>query len=149
MFVTDTTDAAYPPEEYSPEALMDRLAEILIANAGGAPVSLSGSVTLSGSCPTNSLSPFPRSAPSRHASALHPAARSWQSTRPSRRLRSCNPSFRARASRPLKACTPTQVWTGTRSRKASSRRFSREKTMSNVRTVPDRLLYLLLLRLYI
>ena len=28
MFVTDTTDAAYPPEEYDPEAIMDRLAEI-------------------------------------------------------------------------------------------------------------------------
>lgn len=29
IFVTDTTDAAYPPEDYSPEALMDRLAEVL------------------------------------------------------------------------------------------------------------------------
>jgi len=30
MFVTDTTDAGYPPEEeYNPEAIMDRLAEIL------------------------------------------------------------------------------------------------------------------------
>ncbi len=30
MFVTDTTDAAYPPEDYSPEAIMDRLSEITI-----------------------------------------------------------------------------------------------------------------------
>ncbi|KAL1409508.1 hypothetical protein Q8F55_003491 [Vanrija albida] len=29
IFVTDTTDAAYPPEDYSPEALMDRLADVL------------------------------------------------------------------------------------------------------------------------
>ncbi|TXT04269.1 hypothetical protein VHUM_04267 [Vanrija humicola] len=29
IFVTDTTDAAYPPEDYNPEALMDRLAEVL------------------------------------------------------------------------------------------------------------------------
>ena len=29
MFVTDTTDAAYPPEDFLPEAIMDRLSEIL------------------------------------------------------------------------------------------------------------------------
>ncbi|ORY25817.1 Dopey, N-terminal-domain-containing protein [Naematelia encephala] len=29
MFVTDTTDAAYPPEDCYPEAIMDRLSEIL------------------------------------------------------------------------------------------------------------------------
>jgi hypothetical protein len=29
MFVTDTTDAVYPPEDYNPEAIMDRLSEIL------------------------------------------------------------------------------------------------------------------------
>ncbi|BEI90230.1 uncharacterized protein CcaverHIS019_0303000 [Cutaneotrichosporon cavernicola] len=33
IFVTDTTDAAYPPEHYSPEALVDRLAEILVESA--------------------------------------------------------------------------------------------------------------------
>lgn len=33
IFVTDTTDAAYPPEGYSPEALVDRLAEILAESA--------------------------------------------------------------------------------------------------------------------
>ncbi|WVQ78778.1 hypothetical protein IAT38_000869 [Cryptococcus sp. DSM 104549] len=33
MFVTDTTDAAYPPEEYTPDAIMDRLAEILAEKA--------------------------------------------------------------------------------------------------------------------
>jgi hypothetical protein len=29
MFVTDTTDAAYPPEDFLPESIMDRLSEIL------------------------------------------------------------------------------------------------------------------------
>lgn len=29
MFVTDTTDAAYPPEDYNPESIMDRLSEIM------------------------------------------------------------------------------------------------------------------------
>lgn len=29
MFVTDTTDAAFPPEDFLPEAIMDRLSEIL------------------------------------------------------------------------------------------------------------------------
>jgi hypothetical protein len=29
MFVTDTTDAVYPPEDYNPEAIMDRLNEII------------------------------------------------------------------------------------------------------------------------
>ncbi|ODO06352.1 hypothetical protein L198_01584 [Cryptococcus wingfieldii CBS 7118] len=29
MFVTDTTDAAYPPEEFVPESIMDRLADVL------------------------------------------------------------------------------------------------------------------------
>ena len=29
MFVTDTTDAVYPPSDYTPEAIMDRLAEIV------------------------------------------------------------------------------------------------------------------------
>ena len=29
MFVTDTTDAAFPPEDYTPEAIMDRLSDIL------------------------------------------------------------------------------------------------------------------------
>jgi len=29
MFVTDTTDAVYPPEDYMPEAIMDRLSGIL------------------------------------------------------------------------------------------------------------------------
>jgi hypothetical protein len=29
MFVTDTTDAAYPPEDFLPEAIMDRLSEIM------------------------------------------------------------------------------------------------------------------------
>lgn len=33
IFVTDTTDAAFPPEHYSPEALVDRLAEILLESA--------------------------------------------------------------------------------------------------------------------
>lgn len=37
MFVTDTTDAAYPPEEYTPDAMMDRLAELLteLGSRGG------------------------------------------------------------------------------------------------------------------
>jgi hypothetical protein len=29
MFVTDTTDAAYPPEDFLPESIMDRLSDIL------------------------------------------------------------------------------------------------------------------------
>lgn len=29
MFVTDTTDAVYPSEDFTPEAIMDTLAEIL------------------------------------------------------------------------------------------------------------------------
>lgn len=29
MFVTDTTDAAFPPEDFVPEAIMDRLSEIM------------------------------------------------------------------------------------------------------------------------
>lgn len=33
IFVTDTTDAAYPPDQYLPEALMDRLADILSEQA--------------------------------------------------------------------------------------------------------------------
>ncbi|KAK8861427.1 hypothetical protein IAR55_002246 [Kwoniella newhampshirensis] len=33
MFVTDTTDAAYPPEEHTPEAIMDRLSDILAEGA--------------------------------------------------------------------------------------------------------------------
>lgn len=37
MFVTDTTDAAYPPEEYAPDAMMDKLAELLseLGSKGG------------------------------------------------------------------------------------------------------------------
>lgn len=34
IFVTDTTDAEYPPEDFSPEALVDRLGEILAEHAG-------------------------------------------------------------------------------------------------------------------
>ena len=33
MFVTDTTDAVYPPEDYTPEAIMDRLAEIMLEHS--------------------------------------------------------------------------------------------------------------------
>ncbi|KAL7419677.1 hypothetical protein Q5752_005591 [Cryptotrichosporon argae] len=33
MFVTDTTDAAYPPDGYQPESIMDRLSEILTEHA--------------------------------------------------------------------------------------------------------------------
>jgi hypothetical protein len=33
MFVTDTTDAVYPPESWSPYAIMDRLSEILSKTA--------------------------------------------------------------------------------------------------------------------
>lgn len=33
MFVTDTTDAVYPPEDFSPEAIMDRLNEIISEHA--------------------------------------------------------------------------------------------------------------------
>jgi hypothetical protein len=33
MFVTDTTDAVYPPETWSPYAIMDRLSEILSRTA--------------------------------------------------------------------------------------------------------------------
>ncbi|ORX36308.1 Dopey, N-terminal-domain-containing protein [Kockovaella imperatae] len=33
MFVSDTTDAVYPPEDYTPEAIMDRLAEIMFEHA--------------------------------------------------------------------------------------------------------------------
>nr|XP_031863087.1 uncharacterized protein CI109_001565 [Kwoniella shandongensis]KAA5530159.1 hypothetical protein CI109_001565 [Kwoniella shandongensis] len=41
MFVTDTTDAAYPPEEHTPEAIMDRLSDILSEGVfhGAPPVS--------------------------------------------------------------------------------------------------------------
>ncbi|EAL17745.1 hypothetical protein CNBL2580 [Cryptococcus deneoformans B-3501A] len=37
MFVTDTTDAAYPPEDYAPDAMMDKLAELLseLGSKGG------------------------------------------------------------------------------------------------------------------
>lgn len=38
IFVTDTTDAALPPEHYSPEALVDRLAEILVESASATKV---------------------------------------------------------------------------------------------------------------
>jgi hypothetical protein len=38
MFVTDTTDAAYPPEEFTPEGIMDRLSEILSENNQSVPV---------------------------------------------------------------------------------------------------------------
>ena len=40
MFVTDTMDAAYPPEEYDPEAIMDRLAEIMSEHRQSNEVSL-------------------------------------------------------------------------------------------------------------
>jgi hypothetical protein len=42
MFVNDTTDAVYPPEVYDPEAIMDRLSEILSENVDTAhsPMSL-------------------------------------------------------------------------------------------------------------
>jgi hypothetical protein len=40
MFVTDTTDAVYPPEDFSPEAIMDRLNEIISEHAHDHKVSL-------------------------------------------------------------------------------------------------------------
>ena len=38
MFVTDTTDAACPPEDYAQEAIMDTIAEILAEHSHGAEV---------------------------------------------------------------------------------------------------------------
>jgi hypothetical protein len=35
MFVTDTTDAGYPPEDSEPEALLDRLSEVLTEHSHG------------------------------------------------------------------------------------------------------------------
>lgn len=35
MFVTDTTDAVYPPEDFAPEAIMDTLAAILREHGHG------------------------------------------------------------------------------------------------------------------
>jgi len=39
MFVTDTTDAVYPSEDFTPEAIMDTLAEILREQSLNAKVS--------------------------------------------------------------------------------------------------------------
>lgn len=40
MFVTDTTDAAYPPEDHHSEAIMDQLSDILAEHAHKSKVSI-------------------------------------------------------------------------------------------------------------
>lgn len=45
MFVTDTVDAIYPPDSWFPQAIMDRLGDILSDPQAPAPVSSSISTT--------------------------------------------------------------------------------------------------------
>lgn len=52
MFITDTVDAAYPPESWTPQAIMDRLGEIIsgrldLLNSSRSPITSNGGVSMS------------------------------------------------------------------------------------------------------
>lgn len=57
MFVTDTVDAIYPPDSWFPQAIMDRLGDIL--GDPQAPVPVSNSTSTSTAMPIFAASPTP------------------------------------------------------------------------------------------